>query len=60
MLHEDALLVNLCAKNYKAVVLLVHMYVGASETRTIVRTNYLMEIIAMVMVNVTMEFDVKI
>jgi hypothetical protein len=40
--------------------LLVPMAVGASETRTIVRTNYLMEIIAMVMVNVTMEFDVKI
>ena len=43
-----------------AVVLLVHMAVDASETRTIVRMNYLMEIIAMVMVNVTMEFDVKI
>lgn len=42
------------------VVLLVHMAVGANEIQTIVRTNYLMEIIAMAMVNVMMESDVKI
>ena len=43
-----------------AVVLLVHTAVDANETRTIVRMNCLMEIIAMVMANVTMESDVKI
>ena len=43
-----------------AVALLVHMAVAANVTQTIAKTSYLMETIAMVMVNVTMEFDVKI
>ena len=43
-----------------AVALLVHMAVDANEIRTIAKTSYLMETIAIVTVNVTMEFDVKI
>ena len=43
-----------------AVALLVRMAVAANEIQTIVRTSYLMETIAIVTVNVTMEFDVKI
>ena len=43
-----------------AVALLVRMAVAANVTQIIAKTNYPMVTIAMVMVNVTMEFDVKI